>query len=56
MNKYSASKAQLRHLQIFMYLSWIAHYISHIFNMLVLDIRTVQLGVRSPVFYKVLRV
>jgi len=56
MNKCRASEAQLRHLQIFMYLSAIAHYISHLFNMLVLDIRTVQLAVRCPVFYKVLRV
>jgi len=56
MNKCHASEAQLRHLQIFMYLSGIAHYMSHFFNMLVLDVRTVQLGVQSTVFYKVLRV
>jgi hypothetical protein len=49
MNKCGASEAQLRHLQIFMYLSVIAHYTSHLFNMLVFYIRTVQPGVRSPV-------
>jgi hypothetical protein len=51
MNKCRASETQLRHLQILVYLSWIARNMLHLFNLLDFEIRTVQLGVQGPVFY-----
>jgi hypothetical protein len=56
MNKCRASEAQLRHLQILVYLSWIARYMLHLFNLLVFFLRTVQLGVQGPVFYSFVNV